>query len=103
MQTKSKPLLIFLFVGSDILFQCCFRFDSCWCSETHVCVVVFLSFDFKFGSSLDLMTQTKSKPLFNFIFVGSNIPKLLFQCCFRFDSCWCLETHVGVWKHMFVL
>ena len=40
--------------------------------------------------------QTKSKPLFNFIFVGSIIPKLLFKCCFRFDSCWCLETHVGV-------
>ena len=49
MQAKSKPLFNFIFVGSDILFQCCFRFDSCWCLETHVCVVVLLSFDFKFG------------------------------------------------------
>ena len=53
--------------------------------------------------SIPRLTDTAaSTPLFNFIFVGSNIPKLLFQCCCRFDSCWCLETHVGVWKHMLV-
>ena len=67
MQAKSKPLFNFIFVGSNIpklFFQCCCRFDSCWCLETHVCVVVFLSFDFKFGiihSANDvLMSFTRS-------------------------------------------
>ena len=32
--------------------------------------------------------RAESKP------VGSNIPKPLFPCCCRFDSCRCLETHV---------
>ena len=45
---------------------------------------------------LDLMMQAKSKPLLNFIFVRSNIPKLLFKCFLDL-------IHVCVWKHMFVL
>ena len=59
--------------------------------------------------------QAKSKPLFNFIFVliflsfsfrvvAGLIDVGVWKHMLVFgNTCWCLETHVGVRKHMFVL